>query len=105
MISPISYGSGSVRRPGHPDLISSYVEQQLRQMRNIRPLALRLAGDRWARQLGCARLHHEGVVERVPRTIHVGRGRLLGLVPHVVADEAPGNAELQDRKSTRLNSS
>src|SRR5882724_7827545 len=66
----------------------------LRQMRNLRPLALRLAGDWRPRQLGRARLHHKIVVERVPRPLHVGRRRLLILVPHIVADETAGDAEL-----------
>ena len=41
-----------------------------------------------------ARFHHEGVVERIPRAVHVGRGRRLVLVPHIVADQMAGDAEL-----------
>src|SRR5262249_53744960 len=60
-----------------------------REMRNLRPLAARLAGDRWSRQLRLARFHDEGVLERIPRPLD-----LLVLVAHVVADEMAGDAEL-----------
>src|SRR5262249_29038593 len=59
-----------------------------RQMRNLRPLAARLAGNRRPRQLGAAGLHHERVLERIPRPFDVGRRRLLAVVAHVIADNA-----------------
>src|SRR6516165_12071651 len=53
-------------------------------MRNLRPLAARLAGDRRARQLGAAGFHHERVLERIPRSLDVGRstggGSLLSIM-------------------------
>ncbi len=63
-------------------------------MRDLRPLALRLATDRRSRQLGAAGFHNESVREQVPRSLHVWRGRRLVLVPDVVADEMAGDAEL-----------
>src|SRR5262249_21997516 len=65
-----------------------------RQMRNLRPLAARLAGDRRARQLGAAGFHHERVRERIPRPFDVARWRLLAVVAHVIADEMARDAEL-----------
>src|SRR5262249_39661320 len=50
-----------------------------RQMRDLRPFAARLAGDRRARQLGAARFHHERVLERIPRPFDVGCRRLLAV--------------------------
>src|SRR4029077_15550222 len=65
-----------------------------RQMRDLRPLAACLAGDRRPRQLGAAGFHDEAVLERIPRALDVGRGRLLVFVADVIADEMAGDAEL-----------
>jgi hypothetical protein len=59
-----------------------------RQVRNLRPFAARLAGDRRPRQLGAAGFHHERVRERIPRSFDVGRRRFLVVVAHVIADNA-----------------
>src|SRR5436309_7958914 len=66
----------------------------LGEMRNLRPLATRLAADRRAWKLRLARLHDEVVPQRVPRAFHVTRRRLLVVVQHVVADEMTRDAEL-----------
>src|SRR5439155_130668 len=65
-----------------------------RQMRNLRPLAARLAGDWRARQLGATGFHDERMLERIPRPFDVGDGCLLVRVAHVVADEMARDAEL-----------
>src|SRR5262245_1568850 len=44
-----------------------------RQVRNLWPLAAGLPGDRRPRQLAAARLHDEGVLERIPFSLDVGR--------------------------------
>jgi hypothetical protein len=63
-------------------------------MRNLRPLAAGLAGDRRPRQFGAARFHDEAVLERIPCALDVGRRRFLVLVADVVADEMARDAEL-----------
>src|SRR5262249_57955228 len=75
-------------RPGHTWRRGS------REVRDLRPLAARLAADRRARQLARALLHDEGVRERVPPPDDVGGGRLVVIVAHVVADEMAGDAEM-----------
>src|SRR5438445_497580 len=61
-------------------------------MRNLRPLAARLAGDRGSRQFRLAPLHDEDVLERIPQPFDVGRRRLLVLVPHIVAEDVARGA-------------
>src|SRR5580658_9599154 len=64
-------------------------------MRYLRPLALRLAGNRRPRQVRGAVLHDEGVFERIPGRGDVGRGRALGaVVAYVIANQVAGDAEL-----------
>src|SRR5580704_12293496 len=65
------------------------------EMRNLRPLALRLAGDRRPRQARLAVFHDEGVFERIPRRFDVGRAGARLVVAHIVADEVAGDAELR----------
>src|SRR5579862_1114628 len=64
------------------------------EMRNLRPLALRLAGDRRPRQARLAVFHDEGVLERIPRRFDVGRAGARLVVAHIIADEVAGDAEL-----------
>src|SRR5580692_3742519 len=65
------------------------------EMRNLRALALRLAGDRRPRQARLAIFHDEGVCERIPRRLDVGRAGARRVVAHIVADEMAGDAELR----------
>src|SRR5262249_8610907 len=63
-------------------------------MWNPGAFASRLARDRRTRQPTLARLHDEGVIERGPGCADVSSRRLLIVVPHVVAEEVTGDAEL-----------
>src|SRR5262245_34711885 len=87
--------------PGHKRVYERLLTRYARQLpptslqvRNLRPLAARLAGDRRPRQLGAAGFHHERVLERIPRSFDVGRRRLLAVVAHVIAHEMARDAEL-----------
>src|SRR5579885_3003306 len=55
--------------------------------------AVRVLLDRRFRQLSFARLHHKGLIERIPLPIDVRRRRPAA-VAHVITDERAGDAEL-----------
>src|SRR3954453_9054518 len=49
-----------------------------------------------------ARLHHEGLIERKPLALDVGRRGTARFVPHVIADQGARDAELRIRLQIRI---
>ena len=71
----------AVRSTGHSDQIPADYDRLL---------------NWWLRKAAFACLHHESLIERIPVACYAGcRGRFV--VPHVIADEGAGHAELHVR--------
>src|SRR5829696_144145 len=69
-------------------------DEELSQMRDLRTLATRFAGNRRLWQARRARLHHERMVERIPGPRNIGRRRPFVLMPQIIADEVTRDAKL-----------